>query len=449
MINPEGFELFEQDVSQEESTSMSTQEKSNWRLIIVTGVVSCLIAVENSVLGMGEWPYMKEVRLYPMIVSRLIALLACTIYLSVEYFTSDKRYVLMSVYVLIGISNSACTILRGYIVMISSSQDRPRAFAIIGLSVITAIVVGPTLQLIFSGIAYPGIEVFPGIRFHVYSVPIWFSLILSAITTVIIWVYMTDVHRVSSNDDEESSKFISLKKLRENYEGLKNSNLKWKLIAVCLTVKISVTFLSALLGSIMSIIFMVQYGWTGTETVRYGATLMIAFGVLSCSVLILYIFCRLGEIIPQTYVFLACTICVGSYFIITYPFAFTSQPLAPYNETTHAGCNPSEYSWCDTTLAVEPLFFLTATVLIFAPSLPMMGTALDTVYSKVLGDIDQNIAQGCMTIMDDVIFMITPVLTTSIFAIFGVGPLWIMEAALFLGMAALWTFNLKALREVE
>lgn len=34
---------------------------TNWRLIITAAVVSCLNAVENSVLGIGEWPYMREV----------------------------------------------------------------------------------------------------------------------------------------------------------------------------------------------------------------------------------------------------------------------------------------------------------------------------------------------------------------------------------------------------
>uniref|UniRef100_A0A1I7UKB7 MFS domain-containing protein n=1 Tax=Caenorhabditis tropicalis TaxID=1561998 RepID=A0A1I7UKB7_9PELO len=447
MISAEGFELFEKKINDEENPSITKEESTNWRLIIVTGIVSCLIAVENSVLGMGEWPYMKEIDndanaqffgfsqsaskcshaifalvfaiwsfkiksvKYPMIVSRFIAIIACSLYLSVEYFPTDKRYALMTVYVLIGVSNSACTILRGYIVMCSSSADRPRAFAVIGLSMIVSIVIGPTLQLIFSGIAYPGIEVFPGIRFHVYSVPIWFSLILTVITTVIIWVYMTDVHRVSP-DDDQSNEFISFKQLKQNYENLKNSNLKWNLIAVCLIVKISVTFLNAILGSIMSILFMVQYGWTGTETVRYGSTLMIAFGVIACSVLLLYIFCRIGELIPQEYVFLACTVATSFYFIITYPFEFNSQPLVPYNTTTHSGCNPVEYSWCETSLAVDPFFFMITTVLVFAPALPMMGTALDTVYSRVLGDIDQNIAHGIMTIVDDVIMMVTPILTT-------------------------------------
>ncbi|PIC28014.1 hypothetical protein B9Z55_020070 [Caenorhabditis nigoni] len=486
MITADGFELFEKKSTDEESATVSseTKESTNWRLIIVTGVVSCLIAVENSVLGMGEWPYMKEIDneanaqffgftqsaskcfhaifalvfsiwsfkvksvKYPMIVSRFIAIIACCIYLCVEYFESDKRYVLMSVYVLIGVSNSACTILRGYIVMCSSSKDRPRAFAVIGLSAITSIIIGPTLQLIFSGIAYPGIEVFPGIRFHVYSVPIWFSLVLTVITAVIIWVYMTDVHRISI-DDDESSEFFSFKQLKQNYEQLKNSGLKWKLIAVCLTVKISVTFLGAILGSIMSIVFMVQYGWTGTETVRYGSTLMIAFGIISCSVLMLYVFCRLGEIIRQEYVFLVCILATGMYFIVTYPFPFNSIPIAPYNKTTHAGCNPDEYSWCEKTQATHPLMFMISTVIIFAPCLPMMGTALDTTYSRVLGNIDQNIAHGLMTIVDDVIFMITPIFTTSIFTIVGVGPLWLVIAALFFVMAALWAYNLRDLSKVE
>ncbi|CAP36462.2 Protein CBG19165 [Caenorhabditis briggsae] len=448
MISADGFELYENKSSDEENATVSseTKESTNWRLIIVTGVVSCLISVENSVLGMGEWPYMKEIDKeanaqffgftqsaskcfhaifalvfsiwsfkvksikYPMIVSRFIAIIACCIYLSVEYFKSDKKYVLMSVYVLIGVSN--------------------------------------TLQLIFSGIAYPGIEVFPGIRFHVYSVPIWFSLVLTVITAVIIWVYMTDVHRISI-DDDESGEFFSFKQLKQNYEQLKNSGLMWKLIAVCLTVKISVTFLSAILGSIMSIVFMVQYGWTGTETVRYGSTLMIAFGVISCSVLMLYVFCRLGEIIHQEYVFLVCILATGMYFIVTYPFPFNSIPIAPYNETTHAGCNPDEYSWCEETKATHPLLFMISTVIIFAPCLPMMGTALDTTYSRVLGNIDQNIAHGLMTIVDDVIFMITPIFTTSIFTMVGVGPLWLVIAALFFVMAALWAYNLRDLSKVE
>ncbi|CAI2353164.1 unnamed protein product [Caenorhabditis sp. 36 PRJEB53466] len=470
-----------------ESQSSENEAKTNWRLIIVTGIVSGLNAVENSVIGMGEWPYMKEIDndataqffgfsqsaakcghaifallfsiwsyksrsvKIPMLASRLIAIVACCIYLSIEFFPSGKRYTLMTVYILLSVANSASTVLRGYIVMISSSQDRAKAFAIIGLSAITSIVIGPALQLLFSGIVYPGYEVVPGIRFHIFSVPIWCSLILTVITAVIICVYMDDVHRRVSTENQCDSgskkQLISIEIIKETVENLRNSGLNWRLIGVCLFVKIAVTFLSALLGSIMSIIFMVLYGWTGSETVRLGSTLMIAFGVISCTVLFLYIFCRLGEILRQEKVFVACVFAVGTFFVVTYPFDFNSQPVAPYNATTRAGCNPAEYAWCEGSLAVKPNYFMYATVLFFAPCLPMMHTALDTVYSQILGNIDQNVAHGAMTVVDDVVFMITPIFTTTIFTLLGIGPLWIMKAAMFFFIATVWLFHIKQIGE--
>uniref|UniRef100_A0A8R1HP51 Uncharacterized protein n=2 Tax=Caenorhabditis japonica TaxID=281687 RepID=A0A8R1HP51_CAEJA len=462
------------------------ENNTNWRLIIVAGIVSALNAVENSVLGIGEWPYMKEIDSQataqffgvatsaskcghaifalvfsiwsyktqsvkiPLLASRLIAIVACVLYLSIEYVPEGKRYVLMVVYILLGVANSAGTVLRGYIAMCSSIQDRPRAFAVIGLSIIVSIVVGPTLQLIFSSIAYPGYEIFPGIRFHIYSAPIWFSFLLTIFTAVIIVVFMQDVYREKSEKFEKGvekedscSPMFSMEQMKVTWMNLRKSDVDWTLIGVCLFVKIAATFSHATMQSIMSIFFMVQYGWTGTETVQMGSTLMVGFGILSCVVLLLYIFCRLGEILPQHKVFLVCTVAVGIVYLLTYPFDFNSQPVVAYNETTHAGCNPIEYSWCENAMAVNPYLFMIVTLLVSAPSIPMMHTALDTVYSRILGKIDQSVAQGAMTVVDDIVFMITPIFTTTMFTVLGVGPLWLMKSSVFFAIAAVWFLNLK------
>lgn len=53
-----------------------------------------------------------------------------------------------------------------------------------------------------------------------------------------------------------------------------------------------------------------------------------------------------------------------------------------------------------------------AIVLVLAPTMPMMSTGLDTVYSKVLGNIDQNVAQGAMTVIEDIVSTVTPILVT-------------------------------------
>ncbi|EFO83897.1 hypothetical protein CRE_14879 [Caenorhabditis remanei] len=479
------FEMLEKrrpSVKRDSLVVPDSEDTTNWRLIIVAGIVSALNAVENSVLGIGEWPYMKEIdkdataqffgfatsaskcghALFalvfsiwsykshsvkiPLLVSRLVAIVACVIYLNIEYVPSGKRYVLGAVYVLLGIANSASTVLRGYIAMCSSIQDRPRAFAVIGLSIIVSIVVGPTLQLIFSSIPYPGYEIFHGVRFHIYSAPIWFSFTLTILTVFFIGFFMQDVHRASTESklEEESAKpMFSIEQLKETLSKLKNSNLDWTLIGVCLFVKIAVTFSHATMQSIMSILFMVQYGWSGTETVRMGSTLMVGFGVFSCVILLLYIFCKLGQILPQEKVYLFCTIASGCVFLVTYPFDFNSQPIAVYNETTHAGCNPVEYSWCESAMAVNPYFFMIVTMLVSAPSIPMMHTALDTVYSRILGNVDQSVAQGAMTIVDDIVFMVTPIFTTTMFTLVGVGPLWLIKSSVFFAIAAVWFVNLK------
>ncbi|CAI2353165.1 unnamed protein product [Caenorhabditis sp. 36 PRJEB53466] len=481
--------LLPPEIPEEQVLSEKQQEdvQTNWRLIVVAGIVSALNAVENSVIGIGEWPYMKEIDSeataqffgfatsaskcghalfalvfsvwsyksqsvrWPLFASRLIALVACIIYLCIEYVADGKRYVLMFVYVLLGIANSGGTVLRGYIATCSSNQDRPRAFAVIGLSVIFSIIVGPTLQLIFSAIPYPGYEIAPGIRFHLYSAPLWFSFVLTMFTAVIVLTCMVDIRREKENstklraDDSQTS--FSMERMRPVYRKLKTSGIDWKLIGVCFFVKIAVTFSHVTMGSISSILFMVQYGWDGRETVQMGATMMVAFGTISSVVLLLYIFCHLGKLIPQHKVFLICTVSYGMVYVITYPFKATSNPVAPYNATTRAGCNPTEYSWCPTALAVNPYFYIATSLIVSGPAIPMMHTALDTVYSRILGKIDQSVAHGAMTVVDDIVYMVTPIFTTTVFTLLGVAPLWIIKTCVFFAIAAVWLSNLKSISD--
>ncbi|CCD65647.1 MFS domain-containing protein [Caenorhabditis elegans] len=458
---------------------------TNWRLIITAAVVSCLNAVENSVLGIGEWPYMREIDpnataqffglatsaskcghavfalifsiwsyktssvKIPLIASRLIAIAACMIYLTIEYVKTDKRYVLMAVYTLLGIANSGGTVLRGYVTLCSSNEDRPRAFAALGLSFIFSIIVGPTIQLIFSAIPYPGYEIIPGIWFHLYSAPIWISFILTILTVFVILILIEDISREKKTKlrPSESQSSFSMERWRSLYEKLKKSNLDWKLIVVCFFVRMAVSFSHSTLSTIGSILYMVMFGWDGATTVRVGSITMVIFGVMSSTILLLYIFCHFGKILPQHKVFLFFTIAFGAVYIITYPFEFTSNPVAKYNETTRAGCNPEEYSWCSTALAVNPMLYLSVTILVAGMSIPIMSTALDTVYSRILGNIDQSVAHGAMAVIDDILYMITPIFTTTMFTLYGIGPLWIVKSMAFGIIALTWAANLKKIGE--
>ena len=108
---------------------------------------------------------------------------------------------------------------------------------------------------------------------------------------------MKDIIREKSKklrpSDSQSS--FSMEKMRYAFQKIKKSNLDWKLIGVCFFVKMAVTFSHATMSSIGSILYMVQFGWDGTTTVQVGSFTMVVFGVMSSTVLLLYIFCHLGK----------------------------------------------------------------------------------------------------------------------------------------------------------
>ncbi|CAB3397367.1 unnamed protein product [Caenorhabditis bovis] len=459
--------------------------KTKWNLIILAGIVSALNAVENSVIGLGEWPYLKvldsnaDAQFFgfatsaskcghaifalvfaiwsyrigsikiPLLAGRFIALAACMIYICIEYVPRGRRYISMTVYILLGIANSSSTVLRAYITYLSTNEDRPRAFACIGLSVICSLVMGPMIQLCFSSISYPGYEVFHGVHLHIYSAPIWCSFVLTVVTIVLIQTFMQEVEKDSKTDKFEEDNLMTLEGLKMSIKKLRETNVDWKLITVCLVVKLANSFSHATMHTIMSLFFMVQYGWTGEETVKASSIVMIGFGGVSSIVLILYIFCKLGLIFPQRYTFLFAIILSGFVFIVTYPHKPISTPVVLYNETTKAGCNPAEYSWCETAYAVNPYLFLAVTVLVTSPCLPLLHISLDTLYSKILGNIDQNVAHGAMTVIDDIVFMVTPIFTTTMFVYYGVGTLWIAKATVFFGIAILWSCFLPRIKKYE
>lgn len=44
---------------------------------------------------------------------------------------------------------------------------------------------------------------------------------------------------------------------------------------------------------------MVMFGWDGATTVRVGSITMVIFGVMSSTILLLYIFCHFGKMYDQ------------------------------------------------------------------------------------------------------------------------------------------------------
>ncbi|GMR62194.1 hypothetical protein PMAYCL1PPCAC_32389, partial [Pristionchus mayeri] len=82
---------------------------------------------------------------------------------------------------------------RSYIAEVSSEENRSSAYSLTAAAGIMSIIVGPAAQLAFNGVSYPGYEIFPNIRLHIFSAPIWLALITNVIVILIILFLFIDV----------------------------------------------------------------------------------------------------------------------------------------------------------------------------------------------------------------------------------------------------------------
>ena len=90
------------------------------------------------------------------------------------------------------------------------------------------------------------------------------------------------------------------------------------------------------------------------------------------------------------------------------PRKFTQNSLA----TTGNGCNPAVYSWCFSSRASRPLIYIVVSVTVMGMAMPIIHITVDTVYSKVLANIDQSLMQGATVVLEDLIMIIGPIFAT-------------------------------------
>lgn len=76
-------------------------------------------------------------------------------------------------------------------------------------------------------------------------------------------------------------------------------------------------------------------------------------------------------------------------YVFTYPWTPVSNPVPPYNALADVGCNSTTYSWCDTSYAPAAPLLLIVIAVVMGIGIPLSSVALDAIYSKTLGPINQ------------------------------------------------------------
>ncbi|PAV87400.1 hypothetical protein WR25_07089 isoform A [Diploscapter pachys] len=357
------------------------EEKTDWRAVYIASLIAFLGAIENTIVGISEMAYMttidpltttqffgvatsiskgghavfclvfaiwahktRSVRV-PLIFGRLLAFSACVLYIFVEFLPYGRRYLMGFCYLLFAIASSSSIILRAYIVQVSSHNDRLRACSGFAAAQLLSIVAGPICQLIFAWIKYPGYSLLPNIHFHIYSAPVWVAASSNFISIAII-VYC--LHEVMQKKNK-----------------LKKS------------------------GKLTTPLLMTSFGWDGNFTVQVLSGAMLLVGILAILIAVAFAAFKSVTKIPQRYLLLSSLVMFLLLYFLTYPYPIVSSTIPEYNATTKGGCNTAEYSWCEGAGTTSPWLFLPIIIGIMGIAFPLAMIALDTIYSKVLGKINQ------------------------------------------------------------
>ncbi|PIO68793.1 hypothetical protein TELCIR_09405, partial [Teladorsagia circumcincta] len=310
------------------------ERHTDWNAVAMAGLITFLSAVENTVVGMSEWPYMHTIDpdatsqffglvssvsklghaafavvfafwaykthsiKAPLIVGRAIAFFSCCVYLCVEVLPYGRRFLMLFCYFLFGVAGMC--------------------------------------QLAFTHMPYPGYEIIENfLKFHIYSAPIWIASATNFISVAIIWFGLRDVP--SSGKRDSDGAMFSVEGIKKRIRLVLSLNLAWALIVLCWVERNHVTTCDDLV-------------WMGR----------------------------------------------------------------PADETAGSGCNPEEYTWCDTAYSTWPVLFLPITCVVMGVGVPTAAIALDTIYSKILGNIDQSMMQGAMVVVEDIVYILGPIYAATI-----------------------------------
>ncbi|KAF8375662.1 hypothetical protein PRIPAC_82091, partial [Pristionchus pacificus] len=456
---------------------------TEWKRPFVAVVLTFLCNVESSMLAVGEWPYMTTIDhsatssffgsatavskaghavfaflfavwaykisgiKIPMLVGRCITLISCLMYIFVEFLPINRRWWMLVCYLLFGIGFGTSPLLRSYIARHTSEENRSTAYALqTGASVLSAIV-GPLAQISFAGLPYPGARIiYPNINLNIFTAPIWFAIITNVIAIVIIIFVLDDPNKQLVCDGMSTSSGYSLAALRERLSTIRTLNLPWALIFLVIFQKVvsdlDPSTMSAVAGPVMT----TMYSFSGETTVLIMSLAQVVVASLALGLSLLFFLCKLGRRVScrVLYVFSNVVIIIG--YIITYPFPFSSNPMKPFNETTRTGCNPLDYSWCDRQLAVNIVPFLIILIVTNSFAIPSAALSLDTIYSKMIGNLDQNLMQSLFVIVDDIVQIVGPLYGTAIFASTGLNLINIINGSVYILGTIVWLAAWKWLK---
>ncbi|KAJ1348975.1 hypothetical protein KIN20_004388 [Parelaphostrongylus tenuis] len=446
--------------------SPNTEEVTEWRSLIIVGIIGLVAGIQFSIYFSSLWPYllqldpdasesffgwitgiysltqavmsvvfgycqnrMQQCRI-PILAGLFTMFLGNLIYLlcGVNYY-SPKVIMLISRAVT-GSGAGVITVVRTYAVNASTVKDRSRSISLNSGSFTLGLTIGPGIQVVFAILGYPGIKLVGNLYLDMYTAPAFMCLIFNGICVFLVVIFL-----------QQHARFFALPK----YDMVP--------IMICIYTRYTQMMVVSNYETLGTPISMTIFGWNKQQTVLYNSLLHACFGVIGFCIYAIFVYYDVEKIMDRRI-----SICVGllafvAFHLITFPWWFVPGSIPYQKEFINVngtmirnpdpvGCRPS-FEWCKTTYQLSPQIYIVSSFLLIGPALPLITIGMNTVFSTLLGPRNQGTMQGVLVLTGSLARMIGPIAVGYLFTEFGPRPAWGMEIV-FAGFCTfLWIYFYK------
>ncbi|GMS82749.1 hypothetical protein PENTCL1PPCAC_4924, partial [Pristionchus entomophagus] len=138
-----------------------------------------------------------------LLIGRAVSMFSLVLYLIILIFPEHLRcFVLLTAFGAQLIAEGSLIIIRSFVPRVSTKKDRQAAYGIVNGAMMMSILAGPGIQ--FAVTSLPEFKAISWLQFIPFTYPIWTSLLLCIIATVIICVRMTEPAPIRVEEEEEA-----------------------------------------------------------------------------------------------------------------------------------------------------------------------------------------------------------------------------------------------------
>uniref|UniRef100_A0A914C844 Major facilitator superfamily (MFS) profile domain-containing protein n=1 Tax=Acrobeloides nanus TaxID=290746 RepID=A0A914C844_9BILA len=324
----------------------------------------------------------------------------------------------------------------------STKKDQAKVIAMINGAIALGYAVGPeahnlenvlALQVIFTPIGYPGIQIYDKFYLNLYTTPAIVAVIIDLICFPLIGIFFKE-HYAGLEDSSSTVNSISS---TENVLKVKPPKPDMVASWLCYATRFTQMFIDQNLELINSLFATTMFAYTKAQVVQATALAQALFNGLSFISYMSFIGINFSKYVNHRILTIAMLGVFISFHLITFPWPFLPGNIQVYNNidsqnatTELVGCNIDQLSWCSHIAPVNPWLYFGCFVVLIGIAFSNLTVSLSTLFAEILGPRRQGTQQGFLQVSGGLGKMIGPLMASYIFTHYGPRVVWYMEILL-------------------